>query len=167
MVNTFFIGDLHAGHKGVISEKFTRPDGSRLRNFDTIKEHDEHLVKRINSVVRPQDRLIISGDVSMGKNEIALIGRLNGKKQLVGGNHDRFPSSEYLKYFENIYGCLVIGGMIVTHIPIHTDCIGRWKANIHGHLHANIIDDPRYINVSCEQVNYTPISLEEIKKRLK
>jgi len=42
--------------------------------------------------------------------------------------------------------------------------VGRWKGNIHGHLHSNTIPDARYVNVSAEQVNYTPIDFEEIRK---
>ena len=61
--------------------------------------------------------------------------------------------------------------MILTHIPIHPESLARWGLNVHGHLHANVvklslaqIPDPRYFNVSMEQINYTPISLETVKK---
>lgn len=43
---------------------------------------------------------------------------------------------------------------------------GRWKYNIHGHLHTNSLPDKRYINVSAEQIDLTPISLAEIRSRL-
>jgi len=37
-----------------------------------------------------------------------------------------------------------------------------WPVNIHGHLHANRIDDSRYINVSVEQINYTPVEVDSL-----
>ena len=45
--------------------------------------------------------------------------------------------------------------------------IERWKGNIHGHVHANTLSDSLYINVSVENINYTPIDFEEIKERFK
>ena len=33
-----------------------------------------------------------------------------------------------------------------------------------GALHAKRIDHPKYLNVSVEQINYTPISLDEIRQ---
>ena len=30
-----------------------------------------------------------------------------------------------------------MNGMILSHIPIHTESLGRFGTNIHGHLHAN------------------------------
>ncbi len=69
--------------------------------------------------------------------------------------------------------------MVLSHIPLHPESLARWGANVHGHLHTNnvmkhdvknpskpmIIDD-RYICVCMEQINYTPISLEDVKKKI-
>ena len=46
------------------------------------------------------------GDFAFGKKNIALAERFNGNKKLILGNHDCYPSSEYLKYFEKLYGVL-------------------------------------------------------------
>jgi calcineurin-like phosphoesterase family protein len=57
---------------------------------------------------------------------------------------------------------------MLTHIPVHyCELEYRFKKNIHGHMHEKVVlfndkPDSRYINVSCEQINYTPIALEEI-----
>jgi calcineurin-like phosphoesterase family protein len=32
--------------------------------------------------------------------------------------------------------------------------------NVHGHIHARRINDPRYINICVEQINYTPVSYD-------
>lgn len=164
MPNTFFISDTHFGHRNILT--FLREDGTYLRNFPSIEEHDDHLVKCWNDTVRPCDKIYHLGDVVINRRCLPTLARLNGKKRLVRGNHDIFRTAEYLEYFDEIYGCRILSNIIFTHIPIHPDQMRRFTANVHGHLHSNTIDDPRYLNVSCEQVNYTPISIDEIRSRL-
>jgi len=159
-MTTFFIGDTHFGHKNIINFEGVKP----FRQFTSIEEHDEELVRRWNSVVRAGDTVWHLGDFAFGSKNIAVAGRLNGRKKLVLGNHDLYPSAEYLKYFEKLYGSAPLGeDTMLTHIPIHESQLERFKRNIHGHLHTNKVDDPRYVCVSCEQINLTPIALEELK----
>jgi len=69
--------------------------------------------------------------------------------------------------------------MILSHIPIHPESLGRFGVNIHGHTHANrvmlpgfngkITDivDTRYHNVSVEQLpDFAPILFEDVIKRI-
>ena len=61
--------------------------------------------------------------------------------------------------------------MVLSHVPIHPESLGRWGANVHGHLHHFRVMkggqiDPNYISVCMEQINYTPISLEDVKKKI-
>lgn len=156
-MTTFFIGDTHFGHKNII--KFEQCH----RSFSTIEEHDEELVRRWNSRVNPKDTVWHLGDFCFGKNTLEIASRLNGNKKLVMGNHDMYSSSEYLKYFTRVAGAIEYKGMILTHIPVREEQLERFTHNIHGHLHANKLNDPRYINVSAEQIDLTPISWEEIK----
>lgn len=161
---TYVISDTHFGHANILG--FKRSDGTPLRDFATIEEHDEQLIERWNATVRPQDKVYHLGDCVINRRCLPTLGRLNGKKRLVRGNHDIFRTDEYLQYFDEVYGCRVLDMMILTHIPIHVECLARFKLNIHGHLHSNTLGDNMYFNVSCEQVNHTPISLEEIKGKL-
>lgn len=124
------------------------------------------MVDRWNSVVRPSDHVYHLSDVAMKKDSIETISKCNGHKRLVRGNHDIFRTREYLKYFDEIYGIRVLDGMIFTHIPIHPESLGRFKANVHGHIHASPSYGDKYVNVSVEVVNYTPISLEDLKKKI-
>ena len=48
-------------------------------------------------------------------------------------------------------------GFILSHCPIHESEIRRFTKNIHGHVHENSLEDERYINVSCEVVNFSPV----------
>jgi calcineurin-like phosphoesterase family protein len=162
LANTFFIGDTHFGHKNII--RFDKI--KEHRRFETIEEHDAELVRRWNSVVRPKDIVWHLGDFCFGRKSLEVAGFLNGDKRLVMGNHDRYPTVEYLRYFSKVLGAVEVKGMILTHIPVHVsqlDC-GRYTHNIHGHLHTYVLADERYINVSAEQVNLTPISLDELNK---
>ena len=51
MPNIFFSSDWRLSHKNILT--FKRADGSPLRVFNTIEEHDEHIIAQHNSVVRP------------------------------------------------------------------------------------------------------------------
>jgi calcineurin-like phosphoesterase family protein len=132
------------------------------RPFDTIEEHDAELVRRWNSVVGKKDVVWHLGDFCFGKRNLPIAGELNGLKKLVLGNHDMYSTDDYLKYFHKVYGAVEYKGAILTHIPVHESQFDRYFMNIHGHLHTNKLEDPRYCNVSAEQTNLTPIPYDEI-----
>lgn len=148
-------------------------DGQRIRPFETVEEMDEHMVDRWNSVVGEFDTVIHLGDVVMNRRYLNLIlPRLKGKKRLVAGNHDVFKLREYTDHFEDIRGAYPrldkeFGYVLMTHIPVHPSSKGRFHANVHGHLHANNLDDSWYMNVSVEQIDYTPLEWSELISRLK
>lgn len=198
MSEVFFISDTHWGHKNIIKFESTK----EIRNFDTIEEHDEELVRRWNSVVSPKDTVWHLGDVAFGLRNLHHVGRCNGNKKLVMGNHDMYGIDEYLKYFDRVFGVVEYKGMILSHIPVHPrELESRYFMNVHGHLHTNNVtvknsyvveslphdsptvippgkivitnrntievhpieaNDSRYVNVSCEQINLTPIPYDEI-----
>lgn len=164
----WLIADTHFGHRGVC--EFTGRSGQKLRPWDNAFEMDEALVERWNSVVKPNDRVYHLGDLSISRKGIATIGRCNGKKVLIKGNHDIYPLKDYLPFFEDIRGSHELDKFILTHIPIHPESVARWcSGNVHGHLHdgkvllPNGTIDKRYICVSVEQINYCPINFEDIK----
>lgn len=171
MSATWLISDPHFGHANIC--RFLNDDGSKLRPWDTPEEMDEVLVSNWNSVVRPKDRVYCLGDVVINRRCLPTLGRLNGRKCLIFGNHDIFRTSEYLEYFDNCRAYWPLDGFVLSHIPMHRDSLSRWKANIHGHLHNKVVlssdgsPDPKYINVCVEKINYTPISFEEIRLRFK
>ncbi len=169
MSNIFFISDTHFGHANILT--FKGQNGLPIRDFHNVHEMDEHMIERWNSVVRPQDKIYHLGDVTMarqlGPDFARIINRLNGHKRLVRGNHDVAPTREYLRWFEEVYACRVLDRIMFTHIPIHPFSLERFVGNAHGHIHERQAFGPKYLNLSVEAVNYTPVSLEDIKKRLK
>ncbi len=167
MANIFVIGDTHFGHANILT--FKDKLGLPLRPFADVEEMDETIVAKWNKTVRPQDHVYHLGDVAMKRPDVERIcPRLNGHLRLVRGNHDIFATSMYLKYFDEVYGSRVLDDMILTHIPIHPESIKeRWHGNVHGHLHSRSSYSGKYFNASCEMIDYTPISLEDVKKKLK
>jgi len=174
-MNVFLISDTHFSHKNICS--FTKNDGSKLRPFDNVEEMDELMIENWNKTVRPIDKVYHLGDVAINRNGLKVLKRLNGKKVLIKGNHDIFPLKDYLPHFYDIRAYHILDKMILSHIPVHSISRGRFKANIHGHTHSNKVMrelfgpsygpfeeiDPFYFCVCVEQINYTPISLEEVK----
>lgn len=163
----WIISDTHLGHRNM-AEVFVDADGNKIRPFATVQEHDDFMIEAWNSRVRPQDHVWHLGDVAMAREPLErIVPTLHGHKRLIRGNHDIFKTATYLKAgFGEIRGMSVLDGMIFTHIPIHPMSMGRFKANVHGHIHEKPAFGPQYLNVSVEQTGYAPITLEEVKMRV-
>ncbi len=166
MGNTFFISDTHFGHRNIVN--FTDCNDKPLRPFDSVDEMDEHMVSNWNYVVKPGDTIYHLGDVVINRRALQILDRLNGRKILIKGNHDIFKLTDYTKYFVDIRAYKVMSkhGFICSHIPIHPESLARWKLNIHGHLHGSTLPDKKYLSVCVEQINYTPISFDEILEKV-
>jgi calcineurin-like phosphoesterase family protein len=177
MPSVFLVSDTHFGHTGVC--RFTRNDGvTKLRPWDSAEEMDEAMVKAWNERVKPTDKVYHLGDVVINRKALGIMRRLNGDKVLIRGNHDIFRDSEYREHFRELRAYHVMNGMILSHIPIHSESLGRFGVNIHGHLHANrvmlpgfngkITDivDVRYHCVCVEQTDFAPILFEDVIKRI-
>jgi len=175
MPSVFLVSDTHFGHAGVC--RFLRDDGvTKLRPWDNPDDMDEEMVKRWNETVRPNDKVYHLGDVVINRKSLSIMHRLNGDKVLIRGNHDIFRDDEYRQHFRELRAYHVMNGMILSHIPIHTESLGRFGVNIHGHLHANRVMaevwgeyeiDPRYHCVCVEQTDFRPILFEDVIKRIK
>jgi len=171
-MTSYVLSDPHFTHANII--KFTRADGLPVRDFKSVEEMDSYMVERWNDTVASNDTVYMLGDIVLNRRALPVLERLNGHKVLIKGNHDIFKLKDYLPYFDDIraYKIFHDHNVIMSHIPIHPGELGgRFKYNIHGHLHErNVLhggtQDPRYINVCVEQIEYTPVSLEAIFCRL-
>jgi len=176
MPSVFLTSDTHFGHAGVC--KFLRDDGvTKLRPWDNPEDMDEEMVKRWNETVRPNDKVYHLGDVVINRKALSIMHRLNGDKVLIRGNHDIFRDDEYRIHFRELRAYHVMNGMILSHIPIHSDSLGRFGTNIHGHTHSNRVMiskhtgakpaiDARYHCVCVEQTDFRPILFEDVIKRI-
>ncbi len=163
------MSDPHFGHKNILG--FSRPE------FNSVEEHDNYLVDRINETVHPtKDKLYILGDIAFSSHHFMLCAIKCQNITIVGGNHD-YPNKianmlelrKDLK-FAGAIDFTVKGHKpwILTHIPVHPSQLEfRYGHNIHGHLHQFYIDDPRYVNVSMEHLdNYSPISQDQLIEKI-
>lgn len=175
----FFISDLHIGHSNVI--KF---DGRPFRDVDEM--HVE-IIKRWNSVVDDDDEVYYMGDLCMKDSDTAkwVMHSLKGKIHYIMGNHDRDRVIKSMDRFEHIheYGTeimvkddTIVGGyqqIIMSHYPIlswNRAHYGSWM--LHGHTHQSLTKDKSYdwyykrkvMDVSCNGIDYTPISYQKVKK---
>lgn len=179
MKEIWFWSDLHLGHENMY--KFTNYDGTPCRPWtvDQILEAEEKMIENYNSLVKPEDTVYNLGDVGSKTDRISyFMNRLNpSRRVLLMGNHDNKIGAKFLgKYFNEIRGCYNLENYIMSHIPVSSCSKGRFKRNIHGHTHFNLINlvnkdnemtqipDPWYKNVCVERTNFSLINFSEIKE---
>lgn len=157
MSTVFFISDLHFSHHRVI--EFKDRWRAKVLGVNTIEEHDETLIRRVNQYVTKRDVLFILGDLGNHK----LINEFKCQKRIHLGNHDKEKFTEYAK-LENteIISCVPYKKHWVVHIPIIQKELFN-KNCIHGHVHSDSIRDPRYINMSVELTCGFPIPFSYIQ----
>ena len=181
MGKTFFISDLHFGHKNVLAFDH--------REFSSIEEHDEALIRNWNNAVGIDDDVWVLGDISWRSpmKTVEILKRLNGTKHLCIGNHDHtlLRDKDVSSCFAEIvpYREIEIDGtgVVLCHYPI--PCFNKhyygW-VHLYGHVHNSmewnmmkhiqyqmeqLYDIPcRMYNVGCmiSGMDYTPRTLQEI-----
>lgn len=157
MANVLFIGDIHGGHKNICN---FRPQ------FNSEKEHLEFIKDNYHKKVTKRDKVFFMGDIAFTLEALQEISTWVGhQKILICGNHDldRIDMKTISQYYDEVYSFLKYKDFWLSHFPIHPDEL-RGKLSLHGHTHTHNIDDPRYFNTSCENIDYTPISLYEIRE---
>lgn len=93
----YYIADQHFYHDNL-------NEHMDCRGFENGEAMNEYMICQWNSKVRPKDEVVILGDFCIspkGEDANAILSRLNGRKYLVVGNHDRYLDSKdfYLKHF--------------------------------------------------------------------
>jgi calcineurin-like phosphoesterase family protein len=165
-----FISDFHWGDKWL----------SRKRGFKSLEDMHDYIVDQHNAVVHEEDITFIMGDLTKDTNEFYyLLDKMKGIKRIILGNHDK-PKHirELLNHVDSVSGIIKYKGILLSHCPVHPQELQyRAKINIHGHLHDQIVSkeivegkrdtdgsipDNRYINVSCEQINFQPKTFKEL-----
>lgn len=167
MSTTFLTSDHHFCHANIL--KFE----AEARPFATVEDMNEQLIANWNAVVGHSDIVWHLGDVLFGNKNFYLLDRLNGRKNLVLGNHDHYGKgvTSYLEKFREVQASKKFDGYLLTHVPIHPSQFYRFKGNVHGHLHSDCVmldkggPDGRYVNVSVEQTGLTPQAWDVVKGR--
>lgn len=151
------------------------------RGFQTVEEHNEAIIERHNSIVKPDDIVYCLGDCGLGTDIEAIksyISRMNGRKFLAIGNHDsdaKLKAYNEANLFEEIQFAYRIKYKKITYFLTHYPTLVSngddpkpvW--NIHGHDHdKNIFHDFGHnYDVCMEAHNCYPVSLEKIHEDIK
>lgn len=170
----YFISDTHFGHKGALLWN----NGKVRPQFKDITEMNETIINNWNSVVNPDDTVYFLGDFAYKVSKIyaeQIFWRLNGHIHLIIGNHDYKIASKLENCFESISQIKEITfkndkgcdqEIIMCHYPMmswrHKEK-GSW--HLHGHTHGSINhlnENIKRLDVSVENWDYTPISLEKL-----
>lgn len=170
----YFTADLHLGHKNIL-QLCRRP-------FSSIEQMDAVLIDNWNRKVKKNDTVYVIGDLIWDKKKATdYLSRLQGKKILITGNHDR----DWLKeegvqaFFLQICPYLELKqqGLLITmcHYPMlewnnsRKEDARRPGYLIHGHIHNRI--DPLYqplyereqaLNAGVDINGYAPVTFEEL-----
>lgn len=176
MSEVFFISDTHFNHTNII--KYAH------RPFYYVEQMNEYMIEQWNNTVGEEDTVFFLGDFLMGRapkvNTKLFLDRLNGHKVMIKGNHDKLSIQTYVDAgFESVHNSLIYllkdsrKFLVLTHRPLdefnfapnpHLRKVytGENAVSVYGHLHET--DDPHCVAV--ENIDYTPISLPQLRVRL-
>ena len=165
----YFTADLHIGHdKDFIWKE---------RGFSSIEEHDREILKKWNEVVKPEDTIVILGDLAMGQDEERwdyVFFNLNGDIEFIQGNHD---TNRKMNMYENDYKMTSLGAayfwkykkknFYLSHYPtlVANEDDKKFFWNLSGHTHSK--DKFEYgqyhiYNVAVDAHDCYPVSIEQI-----
>ncbi|MCY4426062.1 MAG: metallophosphoesterase [Halieaceae bacterium] len=154
--------DLHLGHENII--RYTN------RPFASVEAMDAAIYANWRKVVSEEGTLIFVGDVAMrhAVSEVTWQRVREGagkRKLLVAGNHDLTGSGSLrVTGFDQVNSLLCLKGdppIVCTHLPLAS--LPEGWVNVHGHTHDEPPQRSAHINVSLEQLDYQPISLERVR----
>lgn len=189
MKNTWFTSDTHYFHKNIVRgtttwDTFQHGSSHQgVRDFDTLEEHNEALVKSINGLVKPNDELWHLGDWSFGGHDKVeeFRNRLICKNiNLVFGNHDQhitpidspyrhlFTSCQYVKELSFKIDSQKSGKFGKTKLFLSHYAHRVWNQSHHGvihlygHSHGTLPGIGKSMDVGVDTNNLYPYHLDEI-----
>lgn len=178
----FFTSDHHFDHANIL--KYCE------RPFVSVEEMNSALIDNWNSVVNPGDQIYHLGDFSLGIKSLNIVSKLNGRKFLVAGNHDKLwthlspkrrvdPQVYVDAGFERVYPTgqvnyvlPYIGTVLLSHLPSVGDSHleDRYKdlrpvssrLILCGHVHNEWKHYKNNLNVGVDVWDYKPVSSDEV-----
>jgi len=117
--------------------------------------------------------VVSTGDFCFGNRTKAfsICPRLNGRKRIILGNHDRLKFMDYYEMgFERVYDhpIVVRDFIIMSHEPLQWVKDGSVWLSVYAHVHDQEMYKDYTANTFCssaERIDYTPIELDEIIRR--
>jgi len=169
MKEFYIVSDTHYWHKNII--KF-QPDS---RPQVPIREHNEILIERHNSVVKPNDEYWHLGDFGFCnlKQTLELLDRLNGKINFIIGNHDKQMQHSDVRRELNWSGYYhELRGFTKSAIPMFHFPLCSWNRShygsihFHGHEHGNGENVGRRFDVGADTNQCYPYHLPTLVEQV-
>jgi calcineurin-like phosphoesterase family protein len=187
----WFTSDLHFSHKNIIKYSTNRKKELNLEENDDeiLKKHDEALIRRWNFTIKKHDIVYILGDFSFASSDETkkILGKLNGKKHLIIGNHDgscrglenyfvsvsqikevTFKKSLYPFLEENMHCVMCHFPMIAWNRRMHGAVM------VHGHCHGSLDEINKQseelrvdIGFDSKLADYGIVNLEQLYNYMK
>ena len=160
----YFIADLHIDDPNILTYEH--------RPFENLTQMSASIIYNWTQTVGNDDEVYLLGDIG----NINVLSYLTGKITIVCGNHDNYELIKTL--YPNItvskHPIMIDDVAWLSHEPIGYMAPEVPYINIHGHTHKfsyglvgkNWQEGNRYFCCSVEQINYKPISMDEISKKI-
>jgi calcineurin-like phosphoesterase family protein len=169
--------------------------GFRDHNYQSIKEHDDDLIRRWNSVVKPGDTVWYVGDMFFYyplQVALSIRRRLNGDIHFLKGNHDGIAHKCWKKYGEEMFSSFRRGWVLqplvtnrrTVYLNHYRDLSEEMHGNghehlfpetdwlLHGHTHSKselscvLGPNKRKFHVGIDAHDLTPIRLDYVLDRI-
>lgn len=161
----FITSDTHFDHTNII--KYSK------RPYGDVEKMNEGLINKWNSKVGKNDVIYHLGDFCFSNRSKYFLSRLNGKKHLILGNHDKqvhvSNGWESIQHYAEVY--TQVNGqkqmIVLCHYAMRVwnkSHRGTWM--LYGHSHGNLADDANLLSfdagVDCH--NYTPLHVNDVER---
>jgi calcineurin-like phosphoesterase family protein len=175
MTTTFVTSDWHIGHSGILKRQ---PERARL--WGDVESAASSFVSLWNSTVSKRDTVWALGDLFWSNKWFwRTFPEMNGRINVVLGNHDDCLSSEALKMFESVSSYrevrlgLGAGRTVLCHYPFKS-WRNSWHGSVslhgHSHNHIPVTEEPgrdesfwrRRVDVGIDAWDLRPASVDEI-----
>lgn len=163
----YVIGDTHFYHRNMIIKNYCG------RPFPTIECNNQVLYYNWNDKIKPKDEVIINGDLALQcsvQQLRFLLKNLNGIKYFVLGSHDKkiWQCRDLVKCITPQLETKIAGvHTTINHYKMEVwprSHYNAWHLYAHSHHHKGCLRPTgKSWCVSVENINYTPISEEEIE----
>ena len=146
-MNTWITSDIHLGHTKIIEY------APKYRQYSDVDEMNEAIVAGWNAQVQPDDLTYILGDVAFcnPKKATEFMHRMNGRKILIEGNHDRklVKDAAFRACFEEIHKYHEVNyngvKLVMCHFPfLEWNQMQNGSLHFFGHVHGDKTGQEQY-----------------------